>query len=152
MRINSVADDILLVPFICILPVRWLKHLEDFLSVGVHIVHVDGGVRRYLLAWNIGNYWNLWHILTHLSWLRKSLLTILLRRDTWLRFIVERLLVIEVTHWLTRDWSVSNSHLICHWTSLEIILLRRNATLIQILPSISHSVLCSKLLNLRGTL
>lgn len=152
MRIDSIANDILLVPFICILPVRWLKHLEDFLSIGVHIVHIDTGARRYLLACNIWYYRNLRHILTHLSWLRKDLLNILLRRHSRLRFIVERLLIIEITHRLTRDWSVPNDHLIWHWSSLEIILLRRNTTLIKVLSSISHSVLCSKLLKLRVTL
>jgi hypothetical protein len=68
------------------------------LSVGVHTVNVHVGARRYLLAWNIGDYRNLRHILTHLSylWLRK-LLNILLRRHRRLRFIVEWLLIIEVT-------------------------------------------------------
>ena len=148
MRIDGIANDILLVSFTCILPVRWLKHLEDFLSIGVHIAHFDIGARRYLLAWNTGYYRNLRHILTHLSWL--DLLSILLRRHRRLRFIVERLLIIEVT--LTRDWSVPNDHLIWHGCSLIIVLLRGNTALIQVLSSICHSILCSKLLNLGGTL
>lgn len=154
MRIDCIANDILLIPFICILPVWWLKHLEDFLSIGVYMVNVDTRVSGHLLTWNIRYNRNLWHILCHLSylWLREYLLSILLRRHNRLSFIVERLLIIEVTQRLTWDWSVPNDHLVWHRGSLEIVLLRRNTTLVQVLTSISHSILGSKLLNLRGTL
>lgn len=154
MRIDCVANDILLIPFICVLPVWRLKHLEDFLSVGVYIVNVDTGASRHLLTLNIRDYRNLRHILSHLSylWLRQNLLNILLRRHNRLIFIVERLLIIEVTQRLTWNWSVSNDHLVWHRGSLEIVLLRRNTSLIQVLTSISHSILCSKLLNLWRTL
>lgn len=154
MRIDCIANDILLIPFICILPVWWLKHLEDFLSIGVYMVNVDTRVSRHLLTCNIRYNRNLWHILCHLNylWLRENLLSILLRRHNRLSFIVERLLIIEVTQRLTWDWSVPNDHLVWYRGSLEIVLLRRNTTLVQVLTSISHSILGSKLLNLRGTL